>query len=83
MTKVFSKSLKNYVAAVTLLWAMATAAWAAYTFLVPHPSTFAPEIGVKATFLAFLVLGSVPYFFLAFVFGVAAFMGTSSSESDA
>lgn len=83
MTKIFSKCLKRYVGAVILLGALAASAWAAFVFLVPHAPGFAPEIGPRAAFLAFLIMGSISYFFFAVLVGVAVLVSTSSPERDA
>ena len=73
--------VRNYVLSILIVWAIAVMAFAANLFLVPHDTT--PEIGAKGAFWLFLTLGSLPYFFVATLVGVAIFVGSSGRQGDA
>jgi len=76
-------STKVYAFGAFVLWVILIALYTIFVFLIPHNSTFGPEIGRNATFIFFSVVFTVVYFFLAFLFGVAFFSTTSTSERDA
>ena len=79
------KFAARFIRGALLLWLVLVAAFAVWVFAVPHGATFAPEIGPPATFVAFVVLYSLPYAIavLAIFLLIVLLSGGSSGKNGA
>ena len=64
------------------VWSVFVAAYAIWAFVIPHKFTFGPEIGATASFVFFVVRGSVPYWAVVFILCISPFLSASSHHND-